>query len=75
MSSLTGEQLQLLRDGLASAYPTVADLRQMLRTQLEVDLDDVASGENRLDLIFNLITRWAEPRQPDRRAPRRRPRR
>ena len=62
MSSLTGEQLRLLRDGLASAYPTVADLRQMLRTQLEINLDDVASGENRLDLIFNLITRWAEPR-------------
>jgi hypothetical protein len=62
VSSLTGEQLRLLRDGLASAYPTVADLRQMLRTQLEVNLDDIASGENRLDLIFNLITRWAEPR-------------
>ena len=62
VSSLTGEQLRLLRDGLASAYPTVADLRQMLRTQLEVNLDDVASGENRLDSIFNLITRWAEPR-------------
>jgi tetratricopeptide (TPR) repeat protein len=61
MKKLTGSQTQLLRSALASAYPTIQSLREMLWTQLDVKLDDVATGENRLALLFNLITLWAEP--------------
>jgi tetratricopeptide (TPR) repeat protein len=62
MKQLTGHQTQLLRDALASAYPTIQSLREMLWTRLEVNLDDVATGDNRAALLFNLIKLWAEAR-------------
>jgi hypothetical protein len=57
---LTGPQFNQLQAALLDAY-TEFGLRQMLRVQMDVDLDRVAGGANLTEITFNLI-RWAERR-------------
>ncbi len=58
---LTGSQRAQFRDALLSAFPTQDSLKQMVNTRLEENLAAIAGGENYKDVIFNLITNWAEP--------------
>ena len=58
---LSGPQFAQLQEALLDAY-TAGGLRQMLRVQLDVDLEQVAGGSNLTEVTFSLI-RWAERRE------------
>lgn len=58
---LSGRQYQKLQEALVQAFPRHADLAQMVRTGLDVNLDHVAGGGNLQDVAFYLI-QWAESR-------------
>jgi hypothetical protein len=57
--TLTGRQIQQIRDALLSAYTTSDSLSMMVRIELEEELAVIAGGENLRVVIFNLVT-WAE---------------
>ncbi len=63
MSNLThylkGSELQELYHALLSAFPTVDELEQMVRFELDEQLEHIAAGQDLGDIVFNLIT-WAE---------------
>jgi len=58
-TKLSGNQIQSLQAALLAAFPTAADLRRMVRFQLNENLDAIVGGNNQTELIFNL-TEWAE---------------
>jgi tetratricopeptide (TPR) repeat protein len=57
----TGAQIVRLQDALLSAYPTLADLRPMVRIQLEAPLDAVVPlhGQTQTAILFDLIEHYA----------------
>ncbi len=57
---LSGPQFKQLQTALLDAY-TESELRQMLRVQMNVDLDRLAGGADETEITFNLIS-WAERR-------------
>ena len=56
--SLTGPQHQQLQSALLAAFDE-AGLRILARQELETDLDAVAGGKNKTEIVLNLIA-WAE---------------
>lgn len=56
---LTGQQFHLLQQALLSAFPSRAALRQLMRVQFDLVLENVADGSNDSEVVFQLIT-WAE---------------
>ena len=56
---LTGSQLQELQSALLSAYGSPSPLAQMVRIQLDQNLNTIVGGDNLGEIVFNLIT-WAE---------------
>jgi WD40 repeat protein len=61
MDQLNGRQLQQLREVLLSAFPQPHSLREMVKFNLDQDLDAVAGGGDYTSVIYNLIT-WAAAR-------------
>lgn len=55
---LSGAQLQLLHAALVDAFDT-ASLRIMVRIKLDEDIEVIAGGNNRSEIVLNLI-HWAE---------------
>ena len=56
---LSGRQLRELRDALLDAYTSQASLRQMVRFELDENLETIAGGGDLAEQTFNLID-WAE---------------
>ena len=54
-----GRQRRDFRDALLSAFPRKIELAQMLSFELNRNLDEIATGENHSDAVFQVIT-WAE---------------
>ncbi|MEI6046630.1 MAG: SUMF1/EgtB/PvdO family nonheme iron enzyme, partial [Chloroflexota bacterium] len=57
--TLTGSQYKLFTEALLSAFPSEAALDQMVRIQLDQNLETIAKGDNLRDIVSNLI-KWAE---------------
>jgi hypothetical protein len=57
--ALTGPQRSELMEALIKAFPNEGALAQFVDHKLDLDLDTVAGGRNRAEVVFNLI-RWAE---------------
>jgi hypothetical protein len=57
--NLNGRQIQQFSVALYSAFPSRASLSQMVRFNLDVNLEVIAGGESLADVTFNLIS-WAE---------------
>ncbi|MEM7130693.1 MAG: effector-associated domain EAD1-containing protein [Chloroflexota bacterium] len=57
--TLSGSQFKTLQDALRHAFLSTTELANMVWVALEEDLDAIAGGENRAQVIFNLL-RWAE---------------
>jgi hypothetical protein len=57
----SGPELKQLHTALLSGFPTVDDLRQMVRFELDERLEQIAGGDDLGDIVFNLI-QWAEAR-------------
>jgi hypothetical protein len=55
MTKLSGEQRKKLRQGLLSAYPSIANLRMMVDDELNHNLDAIAGGNNLQEVVYNLI--------------------
>ncbi|MEM7554252.1 MAG: effector-associated domain EAD1-containing protein [Cyanobacteria bacterium P01_A01_bin.84] len=55
MTKLSGEQRKKLRQGLLSAYPSIAELKIMVDDELGHNLDVIAGGNNLQEVVFNLI--------------------
>jgi hypothetical protein len=55
----TRSELQELYHALLSAFPTVDELKHMVRFELDEQLEHIAAGQDLGDIVFNLIT-WAE---------------
>ncbi|BCL34474.1 tetratricopeptide repeat protein [Nostoc sp. MS1] len=58
---LSGGDYEKLVDLMVKAYPNKIDLEQMLRFNLEENLDEIAQGQTIKENSFNLI-KWAESR-------------
>jgi len=58
---LTGKQHKELRQALLTAFPTRAELAQMVRHQLDQSLEHITGGGDLSDIVFSLI-KWAEAR-------------
>jgi len=56
---LTGGQHKQFQQALSSAFPTRSALAQMVRHQLDQDLEQIAGGDKLDDIAFSLIS-WAE---------------
>jgi hypothetical protein len=56
---LTGGQHKQLQQALLSAFPTHGALAQMVRHQLDQDLEQIAGSDKLDDIVFSLIN-WAE---------------
>lgn len=54
-SQLTGEQYKQLQSALVSAFPNLDALRQMVRLQLDKNLDALAGGDTLNQVVFRLI--------------------
>ncbi|NEQ39560.1 MAG: CHASE2 domain-containing protein [Okeania sp. SIO3I5] len=52
---LTGQQHKQLREAIQSAFPLEGDLKIMLREAMELSLDNISSGENYNQIVYNLI--------------------
>ncbi|MEI6047203.1 MAG: effector-associated domain EAD1-containing protein, partial [Chloroflexota bacterium] len=52
---LTGVQYEQFREALLSAFPSHANLSQMVRIQFNKNLDVIAMGANLGEIAFNLI--------------------
>lgn len=50
-----GKAIDALHQALLSAYPQEADLKRLVRTELDLRLNRVAGGRNYSDLVFELI--------------------
>ena len=62
----SGAQIDQLHKALLSAYPTEAGLKRMLRTELDVHLNQIAEGANHSDRVFTVIEALeAESRLPE----------
>lgn len=57
--NLTGRQFEYLQDTLLSVFRNQAQLEQMVRIELDENLNAIASGDNLTDIVFGLV-RWAE---------------
>jgi hypothetical protein len=57
----SGPELKQLHTALLSGFPTVDDLKQMVRFELDERLEQIAGGQDLFDIVFNLI-QWAEAR-------------
>lgn len=57
----TGQQIKRLQDALLSAYPTLADLRAVVRIYLDASLDAIVPvyGQNQTEILFDLIEHYA----------------
>lgn len=57
----TGQQIKRLQDALLSAYPTLDDLRAVVRIYLDVSLDAIVPvpGQNQTEILFDLIEHYA----------------
>ena len=51
----SGAQIDELHKALLSAYPTEPGLKRMLRTELDVHLNQIAEGANHSDRVFTVI--------------------
>lgn len=58
---LTGAQVKQLADALMEAFPGEAALRRMVRYGLNENLAAIVGGGPLNDMVFDLITLWAEP--------------
>jgi V8-like Glu-specific endopeptidase len=58
---LTGPQIKQLSDALMDAFPAEAALRRMIRFGLNENLAAIVGGGSLNDMVFDLITLWAEP--------------
>ena len=56
---LSGKQVQQVQEALLDAYPTVGELRMLVRFELSENLAAIAGGDNLRVVIFNLLT-WGE---------------
>ena len=56
---LTSLEYQELQTALVSAFPSQQSLKQMVRLQLELNLEKIAGNESYGAVVFNLIE-WAE---------------
>ena len=56
---LNDSHFKQLRDALLSAFPTEDTLKQMVRFELDENLDEIAGGQNLSEKVFNLIE-WAK---------------
>jgi hypothetical protein len=56
---LSGSQVSRLQEALLQAFPSIPALRELVRLQLNEDLDRIAGGTNTAETVLNLI-RWAE---------------
>ena len=54
--NLSGEDCKQLQDALTDAFPDDSSLEQMLRFELNKNLNEIASGANLKEIVFNLIT-------------------
>jgi hypothetical protein len=52
---LSGNQVKQLREALQGAFPEKFRLKQMLREEMDVNLDVVVGGETLTDIVTNLI--------------------
>ena len=52
---LTGQQHRQLREAIQSAFVDIADLKIMLREEMDMSLNNIASGENDNQIVSNLI--------------------
>jgi len=59
MIKLSGGQIKQLHQALLSAFPNIASLQFLVRTELEKNLDAIAGGNNLSEITFQLIN-WAE---------------
>jgi hypothetical protein len=51
----SGAQIDELHEALLSAYPTEAGLKRLLRTELDIRLNQIAEGDNHSDRVFAVI--------------------
>src|SRR5690242_18673751 len=58
---LRGAQVQLFQEALLDAFPNRGVLAQMVRFQLDENLDALVKEANLASIVFELIT-WAEAR-------------
>jgi hypothetical protein len=58
---LSGQKFKELHTALRSAFPSVGDLRLMVRVGLEANLDDISIRSNLQEIVQDLIS-WAEQR-------------
>jgi len=56
---LSGQQFSQIQEALLSAFSSSADLGMMVRLELDVNLEEIASGQNLRVVVFKLLT-WAE---------------
>ncbi|MBV6624653.1 MAG: GUN4 domain-containing protein [Rivularia sp. (in: Bacteria)] len=56
---LNGKQRQQFHQALISAFPNLANLKQMISFEFDQNLDAIAIGDNYAEIVFKLIT-WAE---------------
>jgi SLOG cluster2/Trypsin-like peptidase domain/Effector-associated domain 1 len=52
---LSGPQMEVLVKALAAAY-TLQRLQQMLKFRLDKDLEDIAIGDNKMAIVFELVS-------------------
>lgn len=58
---LTGPQVKQLADALMEAFPAQAALSRMVRYGLNENLAAIVGGGSLNEMVFDLITLWAEP--------------
>ncbi|MEO0704391.1 MAG: trypsin-like peptidase domain-containing protein [Cyanobacteria bacterium J06649_5] len=51
----TGKDIDKFHQALLSAYPREAELKRLLRTELDIKLNNVAGGSNYSDIVFSLL--------------------
>lgn len=56
---LNAEQFEALLDALLDAFPSVSDLRMLVRLKLDTNLSVIAGGNNLREVAFDLV-QWAD---------------
>ncbi len=56
--TLSGAQIEQFRDALCKAFPDYSKLKQMVRTKLEFNLDDICASKALKDAAFDLIDKY-----------------
>lgn len=59
MAELTHEQASEFQNALVNAFPTRSDLARMVRYELDINLEEVGSGQSLQEAVSNVID-WAE---------------